>query len=226
MYYKIVVPGPEPGTYLSCHGGTHTWAPGVTYGPVPVRPCYSGFHACRQADLSVWITDGMVVFEVELADVVEAGDKVVGSTATLGRCLGTLTREGTAELARRCAVRAQGYAASAASRAADAYYAARRCAVRARGYAAYAAAAAADAYYAARADADAAAARADADAAAAYAAYAAAAAAADAYYAAARADAADAAAYAAYAAASRNEREQQGRDILSLLVPFTRQGRE
>ena len=195
MYYKIVVPGSKPGTYSSCHGGRHTWTPGVTYGPVPVHPCYTGFHACRARDLSTWLVDGMVVFEVELADVVEAGDKVVGSTATLGRCLGTLTREGMAESVRRCAVRARGYAADAAY---------------------------ADAYYAARADADAAAARADADAAAAYAAYAAAAAAADAYYAAAAGDAAarnDAAAYAAYAAASRNERELQGQDILSLLVP-------
>ena len=105
MFYKIVVPGPEPGTYLSCHGGTHTWVPGVTYGPVPVAPCCSGFHACRARDLTIWLADGMVVFEVELAGVVVEYNKVVGSTATLGRRLGTLTLEGMVEFARRCAGR-------------------------------------------------------------------------------------------------------------------------
>lgn len=93
MYYKIVVPGPEPGTYLSCHGGTHTWTPGITYGPVPVEPCSSGFHACRLRDLSLWLIAGMVVFEVELTGVSTTPDKVVGSTAKLGRCLGHITRD-------------------------------------------------------------------------------------------------------------------------------------
>lgn len=93
MYYKIVVPGPEPGTYLSCHGGTHTWTPGITYGPVPVEPCSSGFHACRLRDLSLWLSAGMVVFEVELTGVSTTPDKVVGSTAKLGRCLGHITRD-------------------------------------------------------------------------------------------------------------------------------------
>ena len=169
MYYKIVVPGSKPGTYSSCHGGRHTWTPGVTYGPVPVDPCRSGFHACRLEDLPMWITDGMVVFEVELTDVVEAHDKVVGSTATLGRCLGTITREGMAEFARRGSERANGYAATA--------------------HAACYAVAAADAAEAA------------AEAAGGF----------GARYAAGSAD------YAARAAAARSEREQQGRDILSLL---------
>lgn len=121
MFYKIVVPGPEPGTYLSCHGGSHRWEPDVTYGPVTVDPCRSGFHACRLQDLSTWLTDGMVVFEVSLTGVVESGDKVVGSTATLGQRLGTLTPKGMAEFVRRCAVRAQGYASTAeAARAARA----------------------------------------------------------------------------------------------------------
>ena len=125
MYYKIVVPGPEPGTYLSCHGGTHTWTPGITYGPVPVEPCSSGFHACRLRDLSLWLIAGMVVFEVELTGVSTTPDKVVGSTAKLGRCLGTLTPEGMAEFARRCAERAKEYAAANADAAdADAAYAA------------------------------------------------------------------------------------------------------
>ena len=169
MYYKIVVPGSKPGTYSSCHGGRHTWTPGVTYGPVPVHPCYTGFHACRARDLSTWLVDGMVVFEVELTDVVEAHDKVVGSTATLGRCLGTITREGMAEFARRGSERANGYAATA--------------------HAASYAVAAADAAEAA------------AEAAGGF----------GARYAAGSAD------YAARAAAARSEREQQGRDILSLL---------
>lgn len=121
MFYKIVVPGPEPGTYLSCHGGSHRWEPDVTYGPVTVDPCRSGFHACRLQDLSTWLTDGMVVFEVSLTGVVESGDRVVGSTATLGQRLGTLTPKGMAEFVRRCAVRAQGYASTAeAARAARA----------------------------------------------------------------------------------------------------------
>lgn len=193
MFYKIVVPGSEPGTYSSCHGGAHTWTPGVTYGPVPVDPCRSGFHACRLEDLPMWITDGMVVFEVELTDVVEAHDKVVGSTATLGRCLGTITREGMAEFARRGSERAKGYAEKAERRRAVAADAA-DAAARAADYAATAHAAS----YAVAADA---AAEAAAEAAGGF----------GARYAAGSAD------YAARAAAARSEREQQGRDILSLL---------
>lgn len=103
MYYKILQPcsGDYPevpasqmsGTYQSAYGGRHTWEPGVTYGPVPVDPCRSGFHACRLQDLTIWAEPGMVVFEVELTDVVETTDKVVGSTAKLGRCLGHITRD-------------------------------------------------------------------------------------------------------------------------------------
>lgn len=198
MFYKIVVPGAEPGVYRSCHGGTHTWVPGVTYGPVPVHPCYTGFHAARLGDLSRWLASATVVFEVGLTDVVELEDKVVGATAALGRRLGTLTLEGMVEFARRCSERAQGYgSADAGAARADAYRHASAAADRATYYAASAARAADDA------------------AAAAYAADAAA------YRVATASAAARAANYAFEAAdtalASAAERELQGRDILSLL---------
>lgn len=92
MYYKILQPCAD-GKYWSAYGGRHTWVPGITYGPVPVEPCSSGFHACRLRDLGDWVEPGMVVFEVELTDVVETRDKVVGSTAKLGRRLGTITMD-------------------------------------------------------------------------------------------------------------------------------------
>src|SRR5262245_12401163 len=88
-YYKILRRDAD-GTLVSCHGGTHRWEPRVLYGPVPVRPCRSGFHACRVGDLTSWLTPGMIVYEVMLLDVIVEDNKVVGSSAALGACRGTL----------------------------------------------------------------------------------------------------------------------------------------
>lgn len=97
-YYKVLRKDAE-GDLMSCHGGTHTWVPGVTYGPVPVIPCVSGFHACRAEDLGLWVESDLVLYEIELDDVIEMADKVVGSTATLGRCFGTPSNAGFVRIA-------------------------------------------------------------------------------------------------------------------------------
>ena len=111
LYYKILTRNGE-GQLVSCHGGTHTWVPGEVYGPVPVRPCHSGFHACRISDLSSWLIEGMEVWEVFLGGdgVVVEDNKVVGATATLGRCYGRMPLSGFVAVAERAAARATEYA--------------------------------------------------------------------------------------------------------------------
>ncbi len=63
--------------------------PGAAPGPwvdARVDPCRSGVHACRAADLPLWV--GRVMYEVELdGEIVEAASKLVASRGRLLRRL-------------------------------------------------------------------------------------------------------------------------------------------
>ena len=62
------------------------WPPPGEWVEAPVVPCRSGIHACRVADLPLWL--GRELYEVELAgEIVEERTKVVASRARLVRRL-------------------------------------------------------------------------------------------------------------------------------------------
>ena len=95
----------------SCSGGTGQWA--VPDGEAPgawmpmiadIMPCARGYHLCREGDLIAWL--GPVVWEAEVApgaEVVEADDKIVVSSARLVRRLETWTDRTARLFAADCA---------------------------------------------------------------------------------------------------------------------------
>jgi len=78
----------------------------------PVVPCRSGIHACRTADLPLWL--GRSLYEVELAgDIVEERTKVVASRARLLRRIDAWNDDLRDSYTRDCADRAHVLARSA-----------------------------------------------------------------------------------------------------------------
>ena len=87
-------------------GGPGAWV------EAPVVPCRSGIHACRVADLPLWL--GRHLYEVELAgEVVEERTKVIASRARLVRRIDAWDDAVRAEYTRVCADRAHALAAVA-----------------------------------------------------------------------------------------------------------------
>jgi hypothetical protein len=80
-------------------GGPGAWV------EAPVVPCRSGIHACRVADLPLWL--GRELYEVELAgEIVEERTKVVASRARLVRRVDAWDDALRAAYTRDCADRA------------------------------------------------------------------------------------------------------------------------
>jgi len=78
----------------------------------PVVPCRSGIHACRVADLPLWL--GRDLYEVELAgEIVEERTKIVAPRARLVRRIDAWDDALRAAYARDCADRAHGLARTA-----------------------------------------------------------------------------------------------------------------
>ena len=70
-----------------------------------VEPCHSGIHACRLADLPLWVNDQL--YEIELdGDIVEEPTKVVASRARLLRRVEAWDDDRRASYTRMCAARA------------------------------------------------------------------------------------------------------------------------
>jgi hypothetical protein len=75
----------------------------------PVVPCRSGIHACRPADLPLWL--GRELYEVELAgEIVEERTKVIASRARLVRRIDAWNDALRAAYTRDCADRAHALA--------------------------------------------------------------------------------------------------------------------
>jgi hypothetical protein len=71
----------------------------------PVAPCRSGIHACRRADLPLWL--GRVMYEIELdGAVVEQDAKIVAPRARLLHRVESWDDDARAEYTRMCAGRA------------------------------------------------------------------------------------------------------------------------
>ena len=78
----------------------------------PIVPCRSGIHACRRADLPLWL--GRDLYAVELAgEVVEERTKVVASRARLVRRIDAWDDAVRAAYTRDCADRAHALVADA-----------------------------------------------------------------------------------------------------------------
>jgi hypothetical protein len=78
----------------------------------PVVPCRSGVHACRVADLPLWL--GRELYEVELAgEIVEERSKVVASRARLVRRIDAWDDAARDAYTRDCADRAHALARAA-----------------------------------------------------------------------------------------------------------------
>ena len=108
VLYKVTDEDGRP-----CHGGAGPWAlpdgeaPGA-WMPViaDIVPCERGYHLCRGGDLIAWL--GPAVWEAEVApgaEVVDAGDKIVVSSARLVRRLETWTDRTARLFAADCAER-------------------------------------------------------------------------------------------------------------------------
>jgi hypothetical protein len=81
-----------------------TQAPGA-WVEAPVNPCQSGIHACRLADLPLWL--GGVMYEIELDGViVEQDSKVVASRARLLHRVQAWDDDARGQYTRMCADRA------------------------------------------------------------------------------------------------------------------------
>jgi hypothetical protein len=86
-------------------------APGA-WVDAPVVPCRSGIHACRAADLPLWL--GRSLYQVELAgEIVEEPTKVVASRARLLRRIDAWNDELRDAYTRDCADRAHELARAA-----------------------------------------------------------------------------------------------------------------
>jgi hypothetical protein len=85
------------------------WPPPGEWVEAPVVPCRSGIHACRVADLPLWL--GRELYEIELAgDIVEERTKVVASRGRLVRRIDAWDDALRAAYARHCADRARSLA--------------------------------------------------------------------------------------------------------------------
>jgi hypothetical protein len=81
------------------------WPPAGVWVEAPVVPCRSGIHACRLADLPLWL--GRDLYEVELAgEIVAERTKVVASRARLVRRIDAWNDAARAAYTRDCADRA------------------------------------------------------------------------------------------------------------------------
>jgi hypothetical protein len=84
-------------------GGPGAWVEAA------VEPCRSGIHACRRADLPLWLD--RLLYEVELdGEIVEAPAKVIGSRARLVRRIDAWDDRLRDEYTRMCAARAHEFA--------------------------------------------------------------------------------------------------------------------
>ena len=88
-------------------GGPGRW---VT---APARPCRSGVHACRSADLPLWL--GRSMYEIELeGDILEQPTKIIASRGRLVRKIQTWDEDAQSEYVQMCADRAHELALSTA----------------------------------------------------------------------------------------------------------------
>jgi len=91
------------------NGGPGAWV------DAPVEPCRSGVHACRLADLPLWV--GRDLYEIELdGEIVEQPSKIVASRARLLRRIDAWDDELRDVYTRMCADRAHALALGAPPR--------------------------------------------------------------------------------------------------------------
>lgn len=80
----------------SCHGGSHLWKVGETTKEEFVNPCHSGWHFVNLANLKDWIGLELTIYEVTVpkgAYIVHEYDKIVANQLTLGKPIGTFTKQ-------------------------------------------------------------------------------------------------------------------------------------
>jgi len=76
--YKVLGPGRR-----SCHGGSHTWEPGVWYTVEgELVACERGFHLCRANDLLEWLHAEIWHAEAR-GQIVDGGNKLVVRSARI-----------------------------------------------------------------------------------------------------------------------------------------------
>ena len=76
--YKVLGPGRK-----SCHGGSHTWEPGVWYTVEgELVACERGFHLCRANDLLEWLHAEIWHAEAR-GQIVDGGNKLVVRSARI-----------------------------------------------------------------------------------------------------------------------------------------------
>jgi hypothetical protein len=91
--FRWPLPGDGPGAWVEA----------------PVRPCRSGIHACRPADLPIWV--GEELYEIELdGDIIHERTKVVAARARLLRRVDAWAHGVRDAYTRMCAERAHALA--------------------------------------------------------------------------------------------------------------------
>lgn len=83
---------------LPTEDGPGEWMPHIK----ELVPCLSGYHLCRERDLSMWISEGLYAAEVR-GDVLECADKIVCHEARLVRRVETWNKRTARLFACDCA---------------------------------------------------------------------------------------------------------------------------